>query len=103
MKKLIFGFLPPSEEQPEPTFLVSFKEDFQRDRCVNDTYPDEVNRMFREWEKFDIYEVMESQFEYPAGRQHMVKNYLEHFYNMEYDSGFQVFLLDIWDEENGEE
>jgi hypothetical protein len=102
MNDMIFAFCPAVEDEL-PTFFVSFKDDFERDNCLNDNYAEPVHRMFREWEGAKIYETMESQFEYPAGRQVMIKNYLEHFYGMEYNEQFQAFILETMDEdEDGE-
>lgn len=100
MSTLVFGFIPENPEECElPTFAVSDKREFDRYNCLSDNYPNEVHRQFREWEQLGIYEVMESIFEYPIGMRDVVKNYLEHFYQMEHNTDFEAFLFETRDEE----
>lgn len=97
-KQLIFGFMPVSLDEAIPNgFCISFREDFLTDNCVNDNYPDEFYDMFQRWQEIGIYEEMESAFSYPAGRQQMVKGYLERFYNVQHCPDFERFLFELAD------
>ena len=95
--ELIFGFAPPDEENELPTFAVSIKEDFLRNNCLNDHYDNSIHRLFRVWEECQIYEVMESIFEYPEGAEDIVMNYLDIFNvqrNFEFEEFLQETLID---------
>jgi len=97
MKQLIFGFVPQGAiEDGDSCFAISYKEDFERDGYMNDTYEDECYPMFNGWGEIQINELMESIFEYPENAADLVQVYLETF-NLQRHAEFEDYLsTDIW-------